>query len=261
MAGTLITGASSGVGRSVARRLAQDGVPVIVSARRGDLLESLVAEIHETGGQALAQPCDITNTDAVDEMVRIAEETFGPIQRLVAIAGGGTKTPVSEFRATTFEQIFRINVIGTVNCIEAVLPAMLERDAGHIVTMGSLAGHRGLPTAGAYTAAKAAIYNLTESLRLELRSTGIDVTLLTPGFIRTKQNKKHKPFQVELDLAAEHIFRAIMSRRSVCAFPMPLVLATGLMRCLPASLYDRLIHLLWRRNKKAKLAYKVKKPR
>lgn len=248
MSCTLITGASSGVGRRVASRLARADLPVVVTARRSGLLESLVTEIREMGGQALAIPCDITHADAVEKLVRSAEDTLGPIQRLVAIAGGGTKTPISDFNAAAFEQIFQVNVMGTVNCIEAVLPGMLERDSGHIVTMGSLAGYRGLPTAGAYTAAKAAIHNLTESLRLELQGTGIDVTLLTPGFIRTKQNKKRKPFQVELDIAAEYIYRAVESRRSRCAFPMTLVLATALMRCFPISLYDRLVHTLWRRK-------------
>ena len=249
MQATLITGASSGVGRGVARRLARMGHPVIAVARRRELLDSLVAEIGDAGGRAHAQACDVTDPGAVREAVQKGEATLGPIQRLVAIAGGGRKTPASEFRASDFESIFRVNVMGTVNCIEAVLPAMLERRCGHIVTMGSLAGYRGLPAVGAYSAAKAAVHNLSESLRLELRGTGIDVTLVTPGFIRTKPHKARKPFQVELERAAERICGAILLRRPYCAFPMPLAFASGVARCLPHPVYGWLARSLWRGRK------------
>ena len=230
---TLVSGASSGVGRGVARRLARMGHPVIAVARRRELLDSLVVEINDAGGRAHSQPCDVTDPGAVRHAVQEGEATLGPIQRLVAIAGGGHKTPARDFRASDFESIFRVNVMGTVNCIEAVLPAMLERRCGHIVTMGSLA----------------AVHNLSESLRLELRGTGIDVTLVTPGFIRTKPHKARKPFQVELERAAERICRAILLRRPYCAFPMPLAFASGVARCLPHPVYGWLARSLWRGRK------------
>ncbi len=244
MAVTFLTGASSGIGRSLARRLAAGGEAVATAARRKPLLDSLVAEIEKEGGRALAVECDVTNRTRVHEAVAEAEATLGPIDRLVANAGGGDRTFAGRFEAAQVERVIALNVIGAANCIEAVLPGMLSRGRGHLVAVGSLAAYRGLPTAGAYSAAKAALSNLMESLRIELRPLGVDVTLLLPGFVRTepsKGRKKSKPLQLELEDATARMHAAILARRPRYAFPAPLVLVLGLARILPAALYDRLL--------------------
>ena len=186
MSTTLITGASSGIGRSLARRVAANGESVALIARRKPLLDSLVNEIVESGGTARAIECDVTRREDVVAAVNEAQRVLGPVDRLIANAGGGEPTFVETFSASNISQVIDLNVIGTANCIEAVLPSMLERSAGHIVAMGSLASYRGLPTAAAYSASKAALTNLMESLRIDLKPRGIDVTLLLPGFVRTK---------------------------------------------------------------------------
>ena len=132
-------------------------------------------------------------------------------------------------------------MVGTANCIEAVLPGMLARGHGHIVVTSSLAAWRGLPGAAAYSAAKAALTAMMESLRIDLAPHGIDVTVLAPGFVRTKPEKRRKPFQVDLEAATARMARAIRARRKSYAFPLPLVLALGFGRFLPAPLYDRLM--------------------
>jgi short-subunit dehydrogenase len=229
---TLLTGASSGIGRSLARRLAAGGDPVALLARREPLLQTLVQEIEAAGGRAL-----------LDAVAR-AEAAFGPVQRLVANAGGGDRTRVDDFRAAHVEQVLALNVGGTANCFEAVLPGMLARGAGHLVAVGSLAAYRGLPDAAAYSAAKAALSNLVESLRIDLAPRGVDVTLLLPGFVRadpSRRRKRRKPFQLELEDATGRMERAIRARRRRYAFPWPLVLAMGVGRAMPAPLYDRLL--------------------
>jgi short-subunit dehydrogenase len=236
---TLLTGASSGIGRSLARRLAGD--PLALVARRKALLDTLMAEIEAAGGQALALPCDVTDRAQVAQAVAAAEARFGPIERLIANAGGGRSTDVERFAAADIEEILRLNVVGTANCIEAVLPGMLARGQGHIVVTSSLAAWRGLPGAAAYSAAKAALTAMTESLRIDLAPHGIDVTVLSPGFVRTKPGKKGKPFQLDLEPATARMARAIRARRRSYAFPLPLVLALGFGRLLPAPLYDRLM--------------------
>jgi short-subunit dehydrogenase len=238
---TFITGASSGIGRSLARRLAAHGDAVAVVARRQPLLDSLVAEIDAQGGRALAIACDVTDRAAVLAAVRTAESRLGPIDRLVANAGGGEPTFPASFQAAQIERVIALNVGGTANCIEAVLPAMLARGAGHIAATSSLAAYRGLPNAAAYSAAKAALTNMLESLRIDLRGSGVDVTVLCPGFVRLSDAKKRKPLQIELEDATRVMHQAILERRAHLAFPFAMALAVRVGRVLPAGLYDRLL--------------------
>ncbi|HEX5077582.1 MAG TPA: SDR family NAD(P)-dependent oxidoreductase [Geminicoccaceae bacterium] len=236
---TLLTGASSGIGRSLALRLSDD--PLALVARRKNLLDTLAAEIEAGGGQALALPCDVTDPAQVGAAVAAAEARFGPLERLIANAGGGRSTEVESFRAAEIEEILRLNVVGVANCIEAVLPGMLARGRGHIVVTSSLAAWRGLPGAAAYCAAKAALTAMTESLRIDLAPHGVDVTVLSPGFVRTRPEKRRKRFQLDLETATARMARAIRARRKAYAFPLALVLATGFGRLLPAPLYDGLL--------------------
>jgi short-subunit dehydrogenase len=242
MSMTFLTGASSGIGRSLARRIATEGEPIALVARRQALLDSLVREIEDAGGRAVAIGCDVTDRAAVHAAVRQAEAQLGPTTTLIANAGGGAATDATHFRAQQIVDVVNLNLFGVANCIEAVLPAMLERRTGHLVATGSLAAYRGLPAAGAYSAAKAALTNLMESLRIDLRSSGIDVTVVAPGFVQTKPGKKrNKPFRLELETATTLIHRAIKRRTPYYAFPKSLLMLMWLGWALPAPLYDRLL--------------------
>jgi short-subunit dehydrogenase len=241
---TFVTGASSGIGRSLAKRIAAAGDAVAVVARRKELLDTLVAEIEQTGGKALAISCDVTDRDAVRDAVRMAEQRLGPTTTLIANAGGQTPFDVANFRAADIDDALRLNVVGVANCVEAVLPGMLERRSGHLVATSSLAAYRGLPGAGGYSAAKAALTNMMESLRIDLRGTGVDVTVIAPGFIRTKpkkKKKKNRPFTLELEPATQRMHRAITLRRPYYAFPKSLLLVMWLGWALPARMYDRVL--------------------
>jgi short-subunit dehydrogenase len=239
---SLITGASSGIGRSLARRIASEGHAVALIARRKHLLDTLVDEIECANGRALAIECDVTDRKKVLEAVRKTEAVLGPIDRLVANAGGGERTSVDPFEASHIKSILALNVMGAANCIEAVLPGMLERGAGHIVAISSLAAYRGLPRAAGYGAAKAALTNMMESLMIDLRPFGISVSIILPGFVRTKpKRRKNRLVEVELDDATAKIHRAILLLRRRYAFPFALVLAVGLGRILPAVAYEWLL--------------------
>ncbi len=241
----VVTGASSGIGRSLARRLARDGRPVAVLARRGELLDTLVAEITSDGGRALALVCDVTKGPEVHEAMARIERELGPIETLVANAGGSDPTFVDDFRASHIEATVALNLMGVAHCVEAVLPGMLERGHGHLVAVSSLAAYRGLPTAAAYSAAKAALTNLMESLRVDLRPRGIAVTTLAPGFVRTKPNqnkrKRNKPLRWDLERATERMAGAIRSRKAYDAFPWPMVLLLGATRLMPRRLFDAIV--------------------
>ncbi|MGE0622238.1 MAG: SDR family NAD(P)-dependent oxidoreductase [Pseudomonadales bacterium] len=242
---TLITGASSGIGRSLALALSAGGDAVAVLARRADLLQSLVAEIEIAGGRAMSVACDVTDRQAVRDAIRTVEHELGPVERLIANAGGGEPTDSAHLDAAHVADIVALNLMGAVYCIEAVLPGMLQRKQGHLVAMSSLAAYRGLPCGGAYSAAKAALSNLMESLRIDLKPHGIDVTLLLPGFVRTstgpKKAKRGKPFRLELADATERMVRAIRARRRRYAFPWTLAAVARLATLLPATLFDRLL--------------------
>jgi NAD(P)-dependent dehydrogenase (short-subunit alcohol dehydrogenase family) len=238
---TVVTGASSGIGRSLALRLADGGEAVALLARRKPLLDDVVREVEKRGGRAAAFACDVTDRANVLESFGAVERVLGPVDRLIANAGGGERTYVDGFTATQIERAFAVNVGGAATCIEAVLPGMLARGAGHLVATSSLAACRGLPNAAAYGAAKAALSNLMESLRIELRPRGIDVTLIQPGFVRKPTSKKPRPFEIDLEAATRLMHRAIIERRPAYGFPLPLVMLTALGRLMPAALYDRLM--------------------
>jgi len=253
MSVSFITGASSGLGRSLARRMALQGEAIAAVARRKPLLDTLVEEIVQAGGQALAVPCDVTDHARVFAAVEETQAALGPIDRLIANAGGGEPTFVETFDAAHIQRVFALNVEGTANCIEALLPGMLQRGSGHIVAVSSLAAYRGLPTAAAYSASKAALSNMIESLRIDLKPHGITVTLICPGFVRTRSStkKKWKPFQLEVEDATRRMAQAIAVKKPYYAFPFPLVFATALGRMMPASLYDWLLTGRGRRLKPA----------
>ncbi|MEE2789980.1 MAG: SDR family NAD(P)-dependent oxidoreductase [Myxococcota bacterium] len=241
---TVVTGASSGLGRALSKRLAHAGDRVVVMARSKDKLESLVDEIERAGGHADAYAVDVSNREHVAETFKQVAAQIGAIECLVANAGIGAPTKVRAFDASTVEHIIRINLLGATYCIEAVLPWMIEQRRGQIVGVSSLASYRGLAGSGAYCASKAGLSALLESLRLEARSYGITVTTICPGFVRTPLTDKNTfkmPFLMELEPAVELMYRAIAQQRSEYAFPWTLASIVRSGRFLPNFLYDRLM--------------------
>ncbi len=243
---TLVTGASSGLGRQIALRLAARGETIVAMARRREPLEALVREIEAGGGRARAIPCDVTDREQVARAVAALEAEDVPIERLVACTGGGKRTTADGFRAAQVEQMLALNVMGTANCLEAVLPGMLGRGRGHIVAISSLAAARGLPGGAEHSAAKAALSTLLEGLRVGLKRRGIDLTVLSPGFVRGDESKKRRPLEMPIDMAAARMVKAIERRRRSYAFPLRLVLILAALRCVPPAWADAIVGALIR---------------
>jgi len=236
-----ITGASSGLGYGLALRLAREGFSVGLAARRRDRLEALASRIREAGAEASVHPVDVAQRHAVHAAIRACEAALGPLDLLVANAGVSEMTLVDALDAAAVERIMRVNFLGAVYAVEATLPGMLSRGRGHLVAVGSLAGYGGLPKTAAYSASKGAVHNFFESLRIDLRSTPVDVTLVTPGYVRTpmtEQNDHSMPFLVDADDAVERIWRAIRARRRRLAFPRPLSSLVWLAQIFPPWFYD-----------------------
>jgi len=243
---TLVTGASSGIGAALAKRMARHGDHVILVARRVRLLQEVAAEITSAGGSSEIAVCDVTIGEAARNCVAEVLRKHGRIDRLILNAGGGSRTPPEQLTSADMRASFDLNLFGVVNFVEAALPNLLAQGKGQIVAIGSLAGFRGLPHAASYGAAKAALMNYIESLRIDLAPRGIAVTLAAPGFVVTRDTKKQraKPMSIDVERAADVLANAILAQRPYVSFPWRLAWIARLMRMLPAGLYDRVARAL-----------------
>lgn len=238
-----ISGASSGIGAVVAEKLAARGIEVILSARRSDRLEELAGRIREAGGKARVEPLDVTDAEATTQALRRLDDEVGGIDLVIANAGVGKSRWAGKLEWEDCAAILEINVKGAAASLVALLPRMVERGRGHVVGISSLAGYRGMPASAAYSASKAFLIAFLESLRIDLRGTGVAVTDVRPGFVRTpmtEPNRFHMPFLMDVDDAAERIVRGILRRRPVVAFPFPLSTLARMAPLLPTGLWVRL---------------------
>lgn len=239
-----ITGASSGIGSEMARQLAAKGATLGLLARRKELLDELSAEITDKGAVCRTFSADVTDEAAVHSAADALRSEFGRIDVLIANAGiGGGAVHAKDISRENFARVIDVNIIGAVNSVTAVLPAMVERNSGHLVAISSLAGYRGLAKSASYCASKAAMTALFESIRVDLRGTNIHVTTINPGFIKTPLTSGRQakmPFLMELPEATAKIIRFIEQKKKIAAFPFPLSTFVRLGQAFPAWLYDRI---------------------
>lgn len=237
----VVTGASSGIGRALALELARDGYDLGLTARRLERLESLAAAIRAAGACAECVAADAARRDETRAALRTLAARLGPVDLLVANAGVSRGTDALVPDADALEEEFRVNVFGAFYAIEAVIPSMRERRAGHVVAISSLAGHRGLPGAAGYCATKAALTRLVEGMRPDWALAGIRATIVHPGYVRsemTDRNRFRMPFLMETGPAARLIAGAVRRERKVYEFPWRTSL---LVRWLVRRLPDRLL--------------------
>ena len=206
-------------------------------------MEETADQIRSAGGVAAVATADVGDREqtrrAVEELARI----HGPADLMIANAGVGVPTTLEPVNIDAVEETFRVNVLGVVYSIDAVLPEMLKRGSGHIVAISSLAGYKGLPGESAYCASKAAVNSYLEGLRVQVRKRGIAVTTVCPGFVHTPMtapNTFKMPFVLEADEAARRIARALRRRPKVYNFPWPMTVLMRLSRLAPDWLVARL---------------------
>jgi len=239
----MITGASSGIGEGLALELAQRGAAVGLVARRAERLSELVKKIETGGGRALALDADVNNSEQLRTQTDCLRKAFGPIDVLIANAGIGTISPALDLRTDDVAAVFGVNVLGAVNSVAAVLPEMISRRQGQLVAISSLSAYRGLPKSAAYCASKAAVSSFFESLRIDLRDSGVDVTIIHPGFIKTPLTAGRLaklPYLMEIDTAVKKMIRAIEKRKKSYAFPWQLASIVRLGFVMPIFMYDRI---------------------
>ncbi|HKR11012.1 MAG TPA: SDR family NAD(P)-dependent oxidoreductase [Pyrinomonadaceae bacterium] len=234
----MITGASSGIGKGLALDIAARGARLGLLARRQGLLDEIVADVK---GRAVAVTADVRDAQAMKAAADRVREQLGPIDMLIANAGIGTSAHVAQLDPDHMANVIGINVLGAANSVAAVVPQMVERGQGQLVAISSLAAYRGLPKSAAYCASKAALSAYFESVRIDLRGTGVGVTIIHPGFIKTALTAGRDakmPYLMELDEAIPKIVSAIEKGKKSIAFPWQLatVVRAGLL--MPTFMYD-----------------------
>lgn len=236
-----LTGASSGLGRAFARHYARQGAHLGLLARRAGELRALCDELP---GEHLALVADVGERQQVRAAAERYIARFGVPDLVIANAGvsTGTLTEIAE-DFCAFEAVLRTNLIGMVATFQPFVDAMRARGSGRLVGVASVAGVRGLPGAGAYSASKAAAIAYLESLRVELRGTGVRVVTLAPGYVATPMtavNTYPMPFLLDADAAARRMARVIEAGRSYAVVPWQMGLVAKLLRVLPDPLFDLL---------------------
>ena len=238
-----ITGASGGIGEAFARYYVQryQGCELGLHGRREPALNALAQSL---GGRCSIYPCDVRDTQAMQAAGEAFLSRHGGADLVIASAGvsAGTATERSE-DAEVFREVFDTNVLGMVNTFQAFLPSMLQAKAGKLVGIASVAGFRGLPGSSAYSASKSAAISYLESLRVELRSMGVKVVTLCPGYIdtpMTKRNPYPMPFLLDAGEAARRMARCIDRDARLAVVPWQMAAVGALLRALPGSVYDRL---------------------
>jgi short-subunit dehydrogenase len=181
----LVTGASSGIGRCLALRLAAQGARVALVARREAELEALAGEIRAAGGEALVLPCDVAERGQVESCTARALDALGGIDLLVNNAGYGHHRRFLEWDLDDMERLFRVNTLGTLYFTKLLLPQMVARRQGWLVFLSSVAGKIASPDESAYAASKFAIEGLAAALSIEVEDAGVHVLTVRPGVIRT----------------------------------------------------------------------------
>ncbi len=234
----LITGASSGIGRALAEHYLKQGALVGICGRKPDAL----GEMRKQFPRARPLVFDVANAEETAMNIHAFRQDAGGVDLAILNAGNHIPTDGRAFRLQDYAGLMQTNYVGALNCLEPVISIMKAQGGGQIALMGSVAGYAGLPQAGGYCASKAAIMRLAETLRTELAETGIDVRLISPGFVKTPLTAKNDfdmPFLMELDEATRRIVRGLAGKGFEIAFPRRLALLLKALSALPKPLYFR----------------------
>lgn len=235
-----ITGASSGLGAALAQHYATLGATLGLVARRADALQTLSNQFPS----AITYPLDVCDSAAMQAAADDFMTRFGVPDIVIAAAGisVGTLTEHIEDLAV-FQAVMNTNVLGTVITFQPFITAMRKQGHGSLVGIASVAGIRGLPGGSAYSASKSALITYLESLRVELQTSGITVTTISPGYIvspMTAVNPYAMPFIMPAHVAATKIARVIHQRRAYATLPWQMAVVAKVLHVLPRPLYDRL---------------------
>ncbi len=235
-----ITGASSGIGAELAQLYAEAGHTVFASARNQQTLAGMEVNAQNLPGKIIAVPVDVTDDQAVADAVETILKHDGGLD--LAILNAGYYEPIEfiELNLEHFSATYDVNLMGVVRCLLPTLKYFSAKHAGHVAIVSSVSGFRGLPKAAAYGSSKAALINMAESLKPECNAHGIKLSLVNPGFVKSKltdRNDFTMPFIMETRDAAARIVKGLDSDAFETTFPRRFTYGLKLLRILPYRLY------------------------
>lgn len=240
-----ITGASSGIGLALAQACLQRGWTVALVARRAQLLQEQLAQEGWPAQRWRVWQADVCDALAMQSAAQACMAELGLPDVVIANAGISLGVDLADAQdLPVFAEVMNTNVQGLVHTFQPFMAAMCERGRGQLVGVASVAGVRGLPGHAAYCASKAAVISCCESLRGELRSSGVRVTTIAPGYVATPltaRNRYAMPFLMQPDDFARQALRAIESAVSFRVIPWPMGVVARVLRWLPDALFDRLL--------------------
>lgn len=239
-----ITGASSGLGYHVAKKLAAAGWTVAATARGADDLQSLAVECASFAGRVIPLPGDVTNQSAMSRIAAELTSDHGGVALLILNAGIYRPLRASELKLSDFDKSIAVNLNGVTNCLVPCLDHMRQIKRGQIAIVSSVAGYGGLPTSAAYGATKAGLTNLAESLKFDLDLLNIHIQIVHPGFIdtpATKTNPFPMPFLMNVEEAADRLVEGLGSTGFEITFPRRFTWGLKLINLLPYPIYFWLV--------------------
>jgi len=245
-----ITGGSTGIGRALALKFANNGWNVAVSARR----ENLLRELEKSNQNIFPYPLDVTNKENCREVFQNIIAKFKNID--ISFFSTGTWDPKKEkdIDVEQIENVMKVNFFGTLNCIKSVEEYYRARRSGHISIVSSIAGYRGLPNSTGYGPSKSALNNLAESLYFDFGRSNVRVCLVSPGFIKTPMTDKNDfkmPFLKTTEYAAEKIYDGLVNKKTFeIHFPKSLTIVLKILSFLPSKIYFGLVGKLTKYQKK-----------
>ncbi|HGO1596252.1 TPA: SDR family oxidoreductase [Staphylococcus aureus] len=187
----VVTGAGSGIGEAIETLLHEEGVKVILAGRNKDKLQNVANQLAQDSVKVV--PTDVTKKEEVDELIKIAQQTFGGLDIVINSAGQMLSSKITDYQVDEWDSMIDVNIKGTLYTTQAALPTMLEQSSGHLINIVSISGFEVTKSSTIYSATKAAVHTITQGLEKELAKTGVKVTSISPGMVDTAITAAYNP--------------------------------------------------------------------
>ncbi|HDP6017799.1 TPA: SDR family oxidoreductase [Staphylococcus aureus] len=187
----VVTGAGSGIGEAIATLLHEEGAKVVLAGRNKEKLQNVANQLSQDNVKVV--PTDVTNKEEVDELIKIAQETFGRLDIVINSAGQMLSSKITDYQVDEWDSMIDVNIKGTLYTAQAALPTMLEQSSGHLINIASISGFEVTKISTIYSATKVAVHTITQVLEKELAKTGVKVTSISPGMVDTAITAAYNP--------------------------------------------------------------------
>ncbi|GBZ31146.1 SDR family oxidoreductase [Staphylococcus aureus] len=187
----VVTGAGSGIGEAIATLLHEEGAKVVLAGRNKDKLQNVANQLAQDSVKVV--PTDVTNKEEVDELMKIAQQTFGGLDIVINSAGQMLSSKITDYQVDEWDSMIDVNIKGTLYTAQAALPTMLEQSSGHLINIASISGFEVTKSSTIYSVTKAAVHTITQGLEKELAKTGVKVTSISPGMVDTAITAAYNP--------------------------------------------------------------------